>query len=239
MKKSFKLYAACWAILLALFNVICFVTPDSAAGMNKFGGAFWAGYAFITAAFIGQLVCAYITLKGENLAKTFLNLPLITISYSATVLTVVVGALCMAIPDLPDWVAIIVCACILGFSAISLIKASGAAQAVADVDEKIKAKTAFIKTAAKEAENIFARAQTLQVANALQIKEECKKVCEALKYGDPTSAPALEEIEREIDNGLKQLKQAVIASDGEKVAALSAELLLNVKERNGKCKALK
>ena len=53
------------------------------------------------------------------------------------------------------------------------------------------------------------------------------------------SAPALESIEREIDNGLKQLKQAVMASDGEKVAALSAELLLNVKERNGKCKALK
>lgn len=81
MNKKFKYYALIWAILLAVFNVICFITPDETAGMSKFGGAFWAGYIFITIAFIGQLVCAYIALKTDDKTKLFYNIPL---SVSAT-----------------------------------------------------------------------------------------------------------------------------------------------------------
>ena len=55
MKKNFKLYAICWAILLALFNVIVFVSPAEAMGLSKFGGAFWAGYLFITLALSDSL----------------------------------------------------------------------------------------------------------------------------------------------------------------------------------------
>ena len=43
MKKNFKFYAITWAILLALFNILVFLTPNEAAGMTKFGGAFWSG----------------------------------------------------------------------------------------------------------------------------------------------------------------------------------------------------
>ena len=123
MNKNFKLYIICWAILLALFNVICFVTPNEAAGLNKFGGAFWIGYIFITAAFIGQLVCAYIAFKAENLKKLFYNLPLITLSYTGLILTLIFGGLAMAIPNLPVWVGAVTCLLILGFNAIAIIKA--------------------------------------------------------------------------------------------------------------------
>ena len=74
MNKKFKYYALIWVILLAVFNVICFVTPNEAYGMNKFGGAFWSGYIFITIAFIGQLICAFIALKTEDKTKLFLNI---------------------------------------------------------------------------------------------------------------------------------------------------------------------
>lgn len=46
MKKAFRTYAVIWAIVLAVFNVVCFVTPGEIAGISKFGGAFWAGYIF-------------------------------------------------------------------------------------------------------------------------------------------------------------------------------------------------
>ena len=114
MNKKFKYYALIWAILLAVFNVICFVTPSEAAGMSKFGGAFWAGYIFITLAFIGQLVCAYFALKTDDKTKLFYNIPIIRVSYTGLILTLVFGALCMAIPNLPNWVGIIVCLAGLG-----------------------------------------------------------------------------------------------------------------------------
>ena len=71
MNKRFRTYAVIWAILFALVNAICFVAPNELAEANKFVGAFWTGYIFITLAFIGQLACAYIAFKVKNLKKLF------------------------------------------------------------------------------------------------------------------------------------------------------------------------
>ena len=233
MKKSFKAYVVIWAIFLAVFNVICFVTPGEAAGMSKFGGAFWVGYIFITLAFIGQLVCAVMAFKEKSMQKFFYKLPLITVSYTGLVLTVIVGAVCMAIPNLPNWVGIIVCLLVLAFNAVAVIKANVAAEVVSDIDDKIKAQTAFVKLSTVEVQNILNRAKTEKV------KAECKKVYEAIRYSDPMSSPALSEEESEISAKIRDLKAAVLSSDDETAVKTAQELVLLIKERNNKCKLLK
>ena len=70
MKKVFKFYSIIWAVLLALFNVISFVSVGW-AGISKYTPSFWIGYAFITLSFIGQIVCAYFALKDNDIKKTF------------------------------------------------------------------------------------------------------------------------------------------------------------------------
>ena len=110
MKKTFGFFSIIWAIFLALFNVIVFVTPNEAGGMTKFGGAFWVGYIFITIAFIGQLVCAFFAFKPSDKQKVFYNIPLVTISYAGLIVMLIAGTACMAIPNLPNWIGIIVCA---------------------------------------------------------------------------------------------------------------------------------
>ena len=117
MKKGFKQYTTAWAALLILFNLVCFVTPAEVDGFNKFGGSFWAGYAVITLAFLGQLACAYKAFRAENAKKFFYNLPLITVSYTGLILTLILGGLCMAIPDVPNWLGAIVGAVVLAFTA--------------------------------------------------------------------------------------------------------------------------
>lgn len=87
MKKEYKSYLIIWTILLAIFNIAVFVSPSEAAGLSKFGGAFWSGYAFITLAFIGQLAVFFIAFKAENLQKLFYSIPLIRISYTGLILT--------------------------------------------------------------------------------------------------------------------------------------------------------
>ncbi len=233
MKKDFKLYIICWAILLALFNVICFVTPNEAAGLSKFGGAFWVGYIFITAAFIGHLVCAYIAFKAENLKKLFYNLPLITLSYIGLVLMLAFGGAAMAIPDLPCWTGAVICLLILGFNAIAVIKAKAAADIVSNVDEKIKTQTQFIRTAIADAQSIINRTKSESV------KAECKKVYDAIRYSDPMSSDALSVIEAKITVKMDELATVVGTDDAMKVKKIADELVILVGDRNEKCKALK
>ena len=233
MKKNFKLYIICWAILLVLFNIICFVTPNEAAGLNKFGGAFWVGYIFITAAFIGQLVCAYIAFKAENLKKLFYNLPLITLSYTGLVLTLVFGGAAMTIPNLPNWIGIIVCLIILAFTAIAVISAKAAGTVVSNIDEKIKTNAAFIKEMTVETQNLMNR------ANAPKLKEYCKKVYEALRYSDPMSKEQLTDIENRIKEEFDALTDAVISDDLDGTETGAKELCDLINVRNRKCKLLK
>lgn len=233
MNKNFKFYAICWTILLVLFNVICFVTPSEMAGMTKFGGAFWSGYIFITFAFIGQLVCAYIAFKAKNLKKLFYNIPLITISYTGLGLTVIVGAACMAIPNLSNWVGIIVCMAVMAFAAISVVKASMTAELVSNVDEKVKAQTLFIKSLTVDADNLMARSKSEEV------RAECKKVYEAVRYSDPMSHEALASIESQITVKFSEFSEAVVADDVDVVKAVGNELVILVGDRNKKCKLVK
>ena len=231
MKKGFRKYFICWLILLALFNVVCFVTPTELAGYIKFGGAFWAGYICITLACIAQLVCAYIALKAENAEKLFYNLPLVTVSYTGLILTVIAGAVCIAIPDVPNWVGILVCALILAVTAIAVIKASSAAELVSETEQKVKAKTACIRMLTVDAENLLSRAQNAEA------KAACKKVFEAVRYSDPVSSEALTGIEEEISQKFAEFSETI--KSGTPDDAITNELLALIGDRNRKCKALK
>jgi len=234
VKKGFKYYAAVWAVVLVVFNVICFVTQKYFAGfLAKFGGAFWAGYAFITVAFIGQLVCAYMAFRTDSARKMFYNIPLITISYSGLVTMLIIGGACMAIPGLPNWVGAVVCFAVLAFCAISLIKAGAAADAVNSIDEKVKAKTEFIKIMTAKCEGIVTRAKSDDA------KKECKKVYDAVRYADPMSTEELNMVETQIEQKIDEMKGAVIFDNTDEVKALADEIVILIGERNGMCKALK
>ena len=228
--KRFGVYSAIWAIVLGIFNVIVFVTPSEAGGMYKFGGAFWVGYIAITVAFVAQLVCAFFTLREKNVKKLFYNIPLIKISYTGLVLMLIAGVLCMAIPDLPNWIGIVVCALILLFNAIALIKASAAARIVSGVDQKIIAQTAFIKGLTAQAESLLGTA-------AQELRGDAKRVFEAIRYSYPVSADA--HTDAEIQKQFNLFRDAVADGDTELCAALAKELLSLLDKRNQICKLSK
>lgn len=234
MKKNFKYFGITWIVGFVLFNAITFLIPNEVFGVTRFDkGVFWIAYTLITLSFIAQLITAYKFIKDDSNEKMFLNIPLLRTGYIAIIVSILVGLIFMIFPVLPAWVGAIVCLLIAGYFVIACVNASTVANVVAEIDEKIKTKTAFMRMAVVEAENILARATTNE------IKVEVKKVYEALKYSDPMSNPTLDDIEQDIDNGLKELKKAVSCNDITKVLTVTANILLNVKEINSKCKALK
>ena len=233
MKKSFKIYSLIWAICLAVFNVITFATPNEIGGVSKFNGSFWVGYVFITIAFIGQLTCAFVAFKAENLKKFFYNIPLLSISYGGLVTMLVVGSIFMAVPALPEWIAIIVCVIILAFNAIAIIKATAAADIVSGIDEKIKAQTFFIKSLSVDAQSLMGSAKTEA------LRAEAKKVYEEIRYSDPMANDALTELDHQIERQFNSFSDAINSEDLEVATELASSLIEMINRRNQKCQLLK
>lgn len=232
MKKVFKFYSAIWAVLLALFNVISFVSVGW-SGIEKFTPSFWLGYIFITIAFIGQITCTYFALNDNDIKKTFYNISLISTSYTGLILSFIFGGLCMLISPLPYWVGIILCAIVLVFNIIAVIKASAVVDIVSGIDEKVKENILFIKSLTVDAEGLISRAKNET------IKAECKRVYEAVRYSDPMSSDSLSGVEGDITIKFSKFSEAVISEDSVTVATLADEIIILLGDRNKKCRLLK
>ena len=233
MKKNFKFYIIIWAILLVLYNLTVFlVRPVMPGYIINYDARFWISWGVIIATFIGQLFCAKVAFDSKNNEKLFLNIPLITQSYTALVVATIAGSALMLIPDCPAWIAAIVCAAVFGFGAISVIKAKAAADTVSDTDDKIKTQTLFIKSLTVDAEGLISRAKSEAV------KAECKKVYEAIRYSDPMSSDALTGIESQITLKFNEFSNAV-TSGTDNIETLANEVVILVGDRNKKCILLK
>lgn len=233
MKRTVKLYTVVWLIALALFNVVTFVSPARMGEYRKFDGAFWAGYIFITVAFLGHLVCTYWAFRADTLKGFFYNVPLISISYTGLVLMGVVGTVFMLISSFPNWVGIIVCAIVLAAYAIAVLKASMAVDLLRETEENVAAKTFFIQTLTMQTEAL------LKGASSADMKLECKKVYEAARYSDPMSHDMLVKEEERIVRELTSFESAVRDGDVELAGSLATELIALIDARNVKCKLLK
>ena len=233
MKKNFKFYAIGWALLLIIFNVISILVPGWPT-LEKTTPSFWIGYAFINAAFVGQLVCAWMAFKDDSAKKTFYNLSLFSVSYAGLVSNFVVGAICMIITPLPYWVGAIICPFIFIVNLIAVIKAKIAVELVSEVDAKVETATAFIYEMREESESLFARAKADDGKAVI-----CKKVRDAFKFSDPMSKSDLNAVEAEIKTHFDFLKKAIVEGKMDVATAESDELLALISERNNKCKKLK
>ena len=234
MKKTFKFYLVVWATLLAAFNAIVFLARSVIPGfVVVYDARFWIVWSFIIISFTVNLISANMAFKEENLQKLFYNISLINTSYGGAVAMFVIGTILMLIPNCPYWIAAIVCIIIAIFNVFSVISAKVAVDAVSAVDTKIKVQTFFIKSLTADADNIMARATTPE------IKAECKKVYESVRYSDPMSNDALAAIEGQISIKFNDFSEAVCNSDLDKVTALAKELTILIGDRNNKCKLLK
>ena len=233
MNKRMKYYGIVWLIAFVIFNVITFIVPSADPAVSKFTASFWIGYVAITLAFAGQLACGMIALKEENKQKLFYNISLISISYTGLIIMLIAGVLCMAIPGLPYWVGIVISVLVLGFTVIAVVQASVAIAEVERIDQKVKEQTFFIKSLTIDADDV------VTAAKSVEIKEQAKKVYEAIKYADPMSNPELNSVESQIVDKFNEFASIAKTEDIEKTKSVAEELLLLIRNRNQKCKLLK
>lgn len=231
MKKTFRAYGIIWAILVALFNVIAFVSPGWER-FEKYTSSFWIGYMLITACFLGHLGCTAYVLFGKR-THVIYRLRLLKISRTGLIWSFVVGGVEMLISPLPYWIAALFCALVLAVTALALAKVNLAAETVTEVEDNVANKTQFIKFLAVDAENLLHRAKTEET------KAACKKVYEAARYSDPMSSRGLESIEKEISSKMGALSYLIDQNNEGEALGVAQEVVNLIEARNRESRALK
>lgn len=183
--------------------------------------------------FIAQLVCSIVFFKQDSKEKRFLNIPVISLSYTALLVSIIVGAVAMVVPLIPYWVGIILDVLIVAFYAIAIISSKAAADTIENIDKKVKAQTFFIKSLAVDAESL------LNQSKSDETKAIAKKVYEAIRYSDPMSNEALSPVEAQITIKFNEFSNAVIEDNKSLAEPIGNELIILVNDRNKKCRLSK
>lgn len=230
--KNFKAYTLLWCIFLAAFNAVVFLVRPIIPGYEiHYDARFWVTWAFVIAAFVGNLLCARTAFKAKNLQKLFYKLPLINVSYTGLILMLVLGGILMLIPDCPEWIAAIVCVIVAAFAAIAVVKAHWAGEMVQETDERVAQRTQLIRQLTLEAETLIGRTDTSEA------RATAEKVYEALRYSDPMSSDALSEVEARLADKFHAFTVSV--TSGKDMEEAARALLITLDERNKRCRAMK
>lgn len=222
MKKNSKLGYAVLCIVFVLFNVIAFAIPTAKTE------TFWVAYASSVVAFTSQIGIWKVALgKEDTLKSKFLGFPVVHIGIVYLIVQTVVFAVFTAVPTLPVWSAIVVCALVLGISAICMISAEAGRSEIERIEAQVKQKVFYIKSLQVDVE-LLANSESNGAT-----KEALQKLAEKIRFSDPMSLPHLEAIEKEIADKTNTLK---VTAD--KLAVVS-EIDALLSERNAKIKILK
>jgi hypothetical protein len=222
MKKNSKLGYAVLCIVFVLFNVIAFAIPTAKTE------TFWVAYASSVVAFTSQIGIWKVALgKEDTLKRKFLGFPVVHIGIVYLIVQTVVFAVFTAVPTLPVWSAIVVCALVLGISAICMISAEAGRSEIGRIEAQVKQKVFYIKSLQVDVE-LLANSESNGTT-----KEALQKLAEKIRFSDPMSLPHLEAIEKEIADKTNTLK---VTAD--KLAVVS-EIDALLSERNAKIKILK
>ncbi len=220
--KNKNLGYAVLGILFVLISVIVFVIPTEKTA------TFWIAYVFTAVAFVSQIAIWKTALEKEDTLKSkFLGLPVVHIGIVYLIIQIAALAVFTAVPTLPNWSAIVVCAIILGISAVCMIAGEAGRNEIERIEAKVQKKVFFIKELQADVE-LLADAET-----DTDTKAALHQLAEKIRFSDPMSNDALAEIEKAITEKITELKNI-----SEKMAVIQ-ELNSLLAERNKKARILK
>lgn len=233
MKNKFLLYFIGWLAVVALFNLIVFITPSEIDGVSKYNVMFWVAYAFITVEFLIQLGTSAFVLNAKSSQNALYSIPLHATSYVSLVLMLIVGAVCMAVITIPDWIGIIACSVVLVIQIIGMISAQFLRGNITATEQRVKQDTMLIRMLTAEAQSLTAVTGDANMAKCVNA------VYEAFRYSDPMSNYGLQQIENNIMAKFNVFATCVRTNDVMGADMSSKELLAMISERNMKCKLYK
>lgn len=190
MKKHFNNYNICWLIVAIVFNIIVFIAPEKLLMFNRFSRSFWIGYIFVMLALAIHYVFVY-SFINKKINNTISN-TLVVLSCFELPILITIYCVCMFISDFSDWITVIICSLILGFSIVLIVLADSVTNNTVNAYESNNNNTRMMRNLSSKAECMAKNARGTE-------KEEiAKKIYEAIRYSNPISDKETNEIELDI-----------------------------------------
>lgn len=231
MGKKEKSVIAVYVILLLIFNVVYLGIPFSKTAVS------WIAYAFTLVSFIVSfLVTAYAFKGRESIKSSVYSFPIFRVGciYAGIQLAFcILICLCALFIKVPNWIPCIVSIILLGAAMIGVIAADNTRDVVEQVEEQILSDTRKITYFRLDVSSLISSCQNSE------IKKELERLAEEARYSDPVSNHELAEIEEQIIEELKVLKNMLQESNIEDLKKEVQHIMNMLQDRNVRCKALK
>lgn len=226
MKKNTARWWAIWAVVLVVYNVIVFAIPFPR------NTVFFLSWAFTLIAIGAQIyVIRTAFYRGKGARSKFYGWPIARIGAAYLIVQIVLGLWFMARGSwIKLWIPLILYAVLLGVSAVGFIAADAMRDEVERQDMKLKKDTSCMRSLQSQAITLVQFAQDSQIRKALE------QFAENLRFSDPVSNGALEDIERDLSACIDDLQTAVIDNSYNDIMALLQKAETVLAERNRLCK---
>lgn len=237
---SYVMDASVTAIAMDAYNMrSVIVIPETVTEITgefskiSFSGTFLVEFAFTVLAFVLSLVLINVLLPRYNKGKDEYLLTgnqMVSIAFYAIVQTVF-GVVTTCFFRIPMFSALLISLIILIiFVAIFMLGGIGRTH-VKEMDAKIVEKTATMKTLKNSTKNLAD-----EVKNP-ELRKNVQRLVDEVRFSDAVSRADLVELEQQIENTIKELKEYIANGNEEAIESATKRAMNMVEERNTRCKS--
>ena len=212
---------------LVAFNVIAFVVPFAKTAV------FWIGYGFGMFAILVQILVMKLAFDGaESVRSKFYGFPIarIGVIYLIAQVLLSIGAMALGM-FIPPWISAVLFIVMLAAAAAGLVSADAVREEVERQDEKIGKDVSRMRILQSKMNVLISQSDV-----SGELKTELDKLADSIKYSDPVSGKATEEIEQELYFNIEELQKAVVDGDNKSALKLCTKTGGILAERNRLCK---
>ena len=227
LSKNAKRFLIIIGLSLVAFNVIAFVVPFSRTAV------FWIGYGFGMLAILAQIIVIKLAFDGaESIRSKFYGFPIARIGViyliAQALLSIVAMALGMII--LP-WIPAVLFTVMLVAAAAGLVSTDAVRDEVERQDEKIVKDVSRMRSLQSKMNVLISQSDV-----SGELKTELDKLADSIKYSDPVSSSATEQIEDELNFNIEELQKAIVDGENESALTICKKTSGILAERNRLCK---
>lgn len=183
-----------YVILLGVFNLLVFTIFKTRTDV------FWLSYAFMTIAFIVQIVSMFLSFKTADVEAAFFGIPLASFSIYYLCASLVVGAAFMIFQNAGFTLAMVIQVLILAAFLIVAITSLLARDTVQAIGDNVKQNVTNLKSVLVDVEMLASSCTDPELKQALN------KLVDTVKYSDPMSTAAIELVEQRIMRKISELR---------------------------------
>lgn len=226
-KKTVGMTLAVWGVVLVVYHLLVFLI------LKPVTGVFWLSYGFMLLAFVLQLVGLYFSFKQMTVKAVFFGIPLASFTLYFFFAELFMSTVFMIFQSVPLVLPFLLQALLLAVYAVVAIVSVLSRDAAVGALDQVQSSAAAMRLNTVDIETLR------DAATDPELKNQLRRLAEAVRYSDPMSNPAIADVEAAIKQETFALQ--TYCDDGDIESAKSACARLNrlYVERNRKLAVLK